>query len=546
MSFFQLFRREAQGPLHRLLIMSGLGGASSAAMLATLNAGAQAADSGKVNYWAASAFIIALLLFIKAQRFTLITVAVEIEAMIHKLRVRLLDLVRRSELLPLEAIGSSEIIAAITKDTAALTQGTRRLAWAGHALSLLFFVAIYVAYLSLVAFALGAAIICIAAVLYRAMGRQLAEGKRAAGAWENRLLDRLIDLLDGFKEVRLNRARRDDLFDDIVDVSRTAANIEIRTESETLKRILFARSTVWALLGLTVFVVPAFGAPEKGVIAEITTAIVFVIAAVFGLILLAPNLAAANAAADSIERLEARLERAIVVAREVNAADLPKRFDHIEMRDIVFRYADKSSEAGFQVGPLDFSLRSGDLVFITGGNGSGKSTFLKLLAGLYKLDAGEIMLDRARVNDGTRETYRALISAIFSDYHLFQRLYGISADPAEVDRLLAQFRLLNKTRLTDGKFRTIDLSGGQRKRLALIVSLLEQRPILLLDEWAADQDAEFRRRLYDELLPELIRNGATVVAVTQDDRHLSELRVPARRLLMRDGRFVEQRSAESG
>ena len=103
MSFFQLFRREAQGPLHRLLIMSGLGGASSAAMLATLNAGAQAADSGKVSYWAAAAFIIALLLFIKAQRFTLITVAVEIEAMIHKLRVRLLDLVRRSELLPLEA-----------------------------------------------------------------------------------------------------------------------------------------------------------------------------------------------------------------------------------------------------------------------------------------------------------------------------------------------------------------------------------------------------------------------------------------------------------
>ena len=217
------------------------------------------------------------------------------------------------------------------------------------------------------------------------------------------------------------------------------------------------------------------------------------------------------------------------------------------MRNIVFRYVDKSSEAVFQVGPVDFTLRAGELVFITGGNGSGKSTFLKVLAGLYQPDSGEITLDGVRVDDSTRDAYRALIAAIFVDYHLFQRLYGIAdPDPAELDRLLTQFRLRDKTRLTDGEFRTLDLSGGQRKRLALIVSLLEKRPILLLDEWTADQDPEFRRKFYDDLLPALKQAGETVVVITHDDRYLDELDLPARRLRMDEGRFVEQHSVESG
>src|SRR5581483_11092291 len=142
-----------------------------------------------------------------------------------------------------------------------------------------------------------------------------------------------------------------------------------------------------------------------------------------------------------------------------------------------------------------------------------------------------------------RDTYRSLFSAIFVDSHLFQRLYGIrDPDPAEIDRLLMKFRLHEKTHIVDREFSTIDLSGGQRKRLALIVSLLEKRPILLLDEWTAEQDPDFRRRFYDELLPELMQAGATVVAITHDDRYLDELHLPARRIRMDEGRIVEQHS----
>jgi putative ATP-binding cassette transporter len=211
------------------------------------------------------------------------------------------------------------------------------------------------------------------------------------------------------------------------------------------------------------------------------------------------------------------------------------------MRGVVFRYTDKYSEAVFQVGPVDFTLRRGELVFITGGNGSGKSTFLRVLAGLYKPDSGEITFDGLRLTDHTRDLYRSLFAAIFVDYHLFQRLYGIAdPNPLEIDQLLAQFRLSDKTRLVNNEFTNTDLSGGQRKRIALIVSLLEKRPIFLLDEWTAEQDPDFRRKFYDELLPALMRDGATIVAITHDDRYLKELTLPARSLRMDEGRFIEQ------
>ena len=541
MSFLQLVRREMHGSLPKLLVMSGLGGISTAAILGAINSGLQSGST----LWAATLFIVALFLFIKTQSYVTITTTAEIEAIIHKIRTRLMDQIRHSELLSLEDVGRARIVAAITSDTAVLTQASNMLAFTVQGAVLIVFVAIYVAFLSVAAILTTIVVVSIAAVIFHQKNRRLVSEKQRAAAWERRLFDRLTDFLDGFKEVRLNRARSADLFNDAVDVSRTAANIKINTQAETFKMIVTSQISMYVLLGAVVFVAPQFSDTLGGAaLTKTTTALMFIVGACFGLVQSIPILLNANASADRIVQLENALRAtASPEPREIPTAT---RFDTIEMRKIRFRYVDRLSESAFQIGPIDFTLRPGELVFITGGNGSGKSTFLRVLSGLYPPDSGEIILDGKHIDNSTRDEYRALMSAIFSDYHLFRRLYGVpEPEPGEVDRLLKLFRLAEKTGLTEGEFRTLELSGGQRRRLALIVSLLEKRPILLLDEWTAEQDPEFRRKFYDELLPDLMKAGATVVVITHDDRYLDELNLPARRIRMDEGKIVDQRTIKS-
>jgi putative ATP-binding cassette transporter len=543
MSFLQLVRREMHGSMPKLLFMSSIGGISNASILAAINTGVQETSSGqKPGLWAAALFLVALFLFMKTQQYVTITATAEIEAIIHKLRVRIMDLIRRSELLGIDKIGRARIVASVTSDTAVLTQASNMLCFTVQGAVLIFFVGLYVAYLSITAFLLTVVIVSGAATIFHYKNRQLAEQKAESAAWERRLFDRLTDFLDGFKEVRLNAARSDDLFHDALDVSKTAANIKIRTQAETFKMIVTSQISMYVLLGAVVFVAPNLSDTLGGSsIAKTTTALLFVVGACFGLVQSIPILLNANASAYRIDRLEDALQSTLV-DEERRAIVAPKHFERIQMRNIEFRYVDKFSDTVFKIGPIDFTLERGELVFITGGNGSGKSTFLRVFAGLYPPDSGEVFLDERPVTDANRDEYRGLMSAIFFDYHLFQRLYGISdAEPGEVDRLLTLFRLADKTSLTAGEFRTLDLSGGQRRRLALIVSLLEKRPIMLLDEWTAEQDPEFRGKFYDELLPEMMRAGATIVVITHDDRYLDELHLPARRIKMDYGRIVEQR-----
>ncbi len=544
MSFIQLVRREMHGSLPKLVFMSSVGGISNASILAAINTGVQDAGGGqKPGLWAASLFLIALFLFYRSQQYVTITATAEIEAIIHKLRVRLMDMIRHSELLELERIGRSRIVAAVTSDTAVLTQASNMLCFTVQGAVLIFFVGLYVAYLSLTAFALTVVIVTGAGFIFHLKNKRLAAQKGESAAWERRLFDRLVDFLDGFKEVRLNAARSEDLFDDALEVSKTAANIKIRTQAETFKMIVTSQISMYILLGAVVFVAPNLSDTLGGSsIAKTTTALLFIVGACFGLVQSIPILLNANAAADRIERLQAALHATVVNTERVAIA-APKRFERIEMHNVTFRYIDKFSDTVFKIGPIDFSLRAGELVFITGGNGSGKSTFLRVLSGLYPPDSGEVLLDGRPVTNATRDQYRGLMSAIFFDYHLFQRLYGLpDATPAEIERLMAQFRLTDKTSLVNGEFRTLDLSGGQRRRLALIVSMLEKRPIMILDEWTAEQDPEFRRKFYDELLPDMMRAGATIVVITHDDRYLDELHLPARRIRMDEGRIVEERT----
>lgn len=88
MSFLGLVRREMEGSLPRLALMSALGGLSNAAILASVNAGAQPAEAGQPDFWSAALFVISLILYIKTQNYILITATAEIEAVVHRIRIK--------------------------------------------------------------------------------------------------------------------------------------------------------------------------------------------------------------------------------------------------------------------------------------------------------------------------------------------------------------------------------------------------------------------------------------------------------------------------
>src|SRR5262249_1005009 len=199
------------------------------------------------------------------------------------------------------------------------------------------------------------------------------------------------------------------LFEDASEVSRTAANIKINSQAETFKLIVTSQISMYVLIGSVVFVAPQFSEALGGLtLTKTTTALMFIVGACFGLVQSIPILMNANAAADRIELLEIELQ-ATASMIELAGVELPKRFSSIEVKGIEFRYVDRFSDTAFKIGPIDFSLHPGELVFITGGNGSGKSTFLRVLAGLYPPNAGEIRLDGQLVTDETRDTYRSLM-----------------------------------------------------------------------------------------------------------------------------------------
>jgi len=193
---------------------------------------------------------------------------------------------------------------------------------------------------------------------------------------------------------------------------------------------------------------------------------------------------------------------------------------HIDLADVTHTYSGEDGTR-FVLGPLTAHFERGEIVFITGGNGSGKTTLAKVLCGLYTPDSGTMSVDGVPVTADTREAYRQRFSAVFSDFHLFSRLLGIAGPDVDgtARRHLELLQLRHCVDVRDGVFTTLQLSQGQRKRLALLVARLEGRDIYLFDEWAADQDQTFREHFYRRLLPELRDAGKTAFVISHDERY---------------------------
>ncbi|MDP3718273.1 MAG: cyclic peptide export ABC transporter [Acidobacteriota bacterium] len=546
-SLWSFLQARSEVPLHRVMAVASLSGLANATLIAVINSAAHEVAADGLNTQKFFLFLIAITIYVLTQRYILQVSTIEVEKIIAKIRISLSDRIRRADLHAMETLGRAQLYASLNNDTLTISRATAPMIIASQGALLVVFSLGYIWYLEPTAFALTLAIVAIGIALHFKNKKQLAYELAESSAKENELFDVVTHLLDGFKEVKLNSARNRDLYEHLRGIAVDAAELKTRSGIRYAHYYLFTQVMFLLLLAAMVFILPELSANlvEPDQVTSITAAVLFIIGPLTTVVASVPVFRTATHAVQNMANLEAALDRAQQLARDPDNGEVvtPPDFHTIEVRGVTFSHRDKAGRPLFTLGPVSCTITRGETILTVGGNGSGKSTFFKLLTGLYYPDTGTILIDGVDVKTIGDRRYRELFSAVFTDYHLFTRLYGLNqVDDRRVDELLRLMQLEGKTAWRDGRFVNQELSTGQKKRLALIVSLLEDKPIYVFDEWAADQDPAFRKFFYDTLLPDLKAQGKTVIAATHDDRYFY---AGDRVLKMEMGQFVAGEGLEN-
>ncbi len=371
----------------------------------------------------------------------------------------------------------------------------------------------------------------------RPAGRLLDTAHRARVAMH----ETINDMLRGYRELRLRHARREAIADRVDVVSTGVRDAVVQSERIFSRGQMAAQASLAFLLVSVVLLVPLLTHVDSVVVLQILTVVLFTFGPVEALV---ANLPAFARSAVAFRQLTEVLDDAAQNPESETARRSSlqrKTFQTLEFRGITTTLRRASPAPGskaadsFTLGPIDLMLRPGQSVFITGGNGMGKSTLLQILTGLRHPDDGEILLDGVPVTRESVGEYRSLFGAVFSEFYLFRHLYGLSNDEREkLQTHIEELGLAEGVSVTGDAFDSLSLSTGQMRRLALSITLAEERPIIILDEFAADQDPTRRAFFYDVLVPRLARQGHAVIAVTHDEHcfHKSD-----RLIRMKDGKI---------
>ena len=343
-------------------------------------------------------------------------------------------------------------------------------------------------------------------------------------------------MIDGRKELALNRPRAARFFDEEFDGHARGYRDHV-TRADICNGLAgnLANVLVLALIGVLFYLAAGRGWADANTASIFALTILLLRTPLIGAVAALPTLLAARVSLRKLTGLELADDTADLQA----GGDTLAGFNTLSLQGVRYHYPDQDGAPGFAVGPLDLTIRRGELIFVQGGNGSGKSTFARLLTGLYRPQQGELRVDGELVTEANRVAFRQLFSSVFTDFHLFSRLLkgdGAEVAAADVDAWLATLGMQHKVRQQDGRLSDIRFSQGQRKRLALLMAVMENRDCLLLDEWAADQDPQFRHFFYLELLPRLQAAGKTIIAITHDDHYFDR----ADRLLKMESGQLEE------
>jgi putative ATP-binding cassette transporter len=519
-TLLECIRAEAAGEQRRILVAANVAGITNVLILASINASAH--DPAGRELLDFVAFILLLALYAGCARYSKRRITALIEAVLHRIKVRVGNRVEGTELAVLERVRAAEICDVVTQNATLISDRGPAIAGLAQSLVIMAFSAVYIAWLSLPAFALVALVCAVGAAVFVGMRRDYVAYNQRSAMIRVTFLERLMDLLAGFKEIQFSRQRGREVREDVLQASEELRSVAVRASDLLADGMLVGEAVRFALLAAVVFTLHSYIGLDARTLTHIVAAVMFLWGPFMGAAAGIMPYARSNLALTLIFRMEKRLEQATREGVPVGALEDPWRghVARIEARQVEYAYEAEDGGERFRVGPLDLTIAAGELLFIVGGNGSGKSTLLKVLTGLYEASAGELRVDGVPLRRENVHAYRDMVSAIFADFHLFARLYGLTdVDDGAASRLLVEMQLADKTSVVDRSFTSVALSTGQRKRLAMIVALLEARTICVFDEWAADQDPEFREYFYDRLLPRLRAQGKIVVVVSHDDRY---------------------------
>jgi putative pyoverdin transport system ATP-binding/permease protein len=332
------------------------------------------------------------------------------------------------------------------------------------------------------------------------------------------LFMRLINgMIDGFKEISLHHNKKLEYKNDVAACAHDYRDKMSRADFRFVDSSLLGESLLLMLLGAVAFAVPIlFPDIRTGAVTSFIIILLYLGSSINQIVNGVPSILRLRIAWHRIrqflEEIPANLDLSVV------PVPVDKIVESIRAEGVKFHYKGKEDQEVFEVGPIDLQAGRGEIIFIIGGNGSGKTTLAKLLVGLYEPDEGWILINDRIIESSRLGEY---FSTAFNPAFLFEKLYNIDVrdKKADIEKYLKTLHLDKKVTITENRYSTIDLSGGQKKRLALLQCYLEDSPIYLFDEWAADQDPAYRNFFYRILLPEMKKMGKIVIAITHDDHY---------------------------
>ena len=489
---YKLFVREDKAVWFSIILAASLAGLLQGGIVLIINQAAEGIINKGPDLRHLLLFLLTLSAYAYASHYSISRTIALTERIIFSTFVNIADKIRNASTLSFERIGKSSIYATLYTNTDIILETSKSLASVGAAVMMILFSAVYIAYISESAIITIIIFYSFGIFVYVSNFSQIQKLLKETTLRENTFKSLFKYFLEGFKEIKVNHAKGEDLFHNYISKeSEHAQEARIKAENRLTGNNVFIQSFYYALVAAMIFLLPKLTPMDPIEMVKVVAVVLFSYGSMTRIVMAIPLILKAEKAVAKLDQLGADLDKIQETSQPYSGRLAKKAASELslDLKDVVFTYPEADLSSGFTLGPLSLKVEPGEILFIIGGNGSGKTTLLKIIAGLYYPVSGRVLLDGQAVNEANYSDYRNLFSVIFPDYYLFDKFYGHQEVNRELlDETLSRMGLQERVQYADGRFTDLNLSAGQKKRLALVCSHLEARPILLIDEVAADLD----------------------------------------------------------